>query len=44
MGAQVDVRRYPGLPHSVNQEEIDVCRELIQGIVALKPPEGSTHG
>jgi len=33
MGAQVEIRRYPGMPHTINQEELDACRTLLQGIV-----------
>jgi phospholipase/carboxylesterase len=33
MGAEVEVRRYPGLPHAVNEDEIDACRTLLQPLV-----------
>jgi predicted esterase len=33
MGARVETRRYPGMPHTINQEELDACRALIQGII-----------
>ncbi len=29
MGAEVDLRRYPGRPHSVSEDELTVARELI---------------
>lgn len=29
MGATVDLRRYPGMPHTINEEEIDACRTLL---------------
>ncbi len=29
MGAEVDLRRYPGRPHSVSEDELAVARELI---------------
>jgi predicted esterase len=32
LGAKVEVRRYPGMPHTINQEELDVCRELLGAI------------
>ena len=32
MGAAVELRRYPGVPHTVVDDEIDACRELIRGI------------
>ncbi len=34
MGAAVEVRRYPGMPHTVNDEELAVCRTLVEAIVA----------
>ena len=33
MGAQVEIRRYPGMPHTINQEELNACRALIEAIV-----------
>ncbi|HSV14148.1 MAG TPA: alpha/beta hydrolase [Tepidisphaeraceae bacterium] len=33
MGATVDLRRYPGMPHTINEEELDACRALVQQIV-----------
>ncbi|MDQ3439060.1 MAG: alpha/beta hydrolase [Planctomycetota bacterium] len=33
LGAQVEVRRYPGMPHTINQDEVDACRALIQAVV-----------
>lgn len=32
MGATVDLRRYPGLPHTINQDELDACRALLKEI------------
>lgn len=29
MGAVVEVRRYPGMPHTINDDELDACRELL---------------
>ena len=29
MGAAVEVRRYPGMPHTINEEELDVCRSMV---------------
>ncbi|HXU31178.1 MAG TPA: dienelactone hydrolase family protein [Thermoanaerobaculia bacterium] len=34
MGAKVDLRRYPGMPHTVNDEEMAVARALLEGVVA----------
>ena len=32
MGAIVELRRYPGMPHTINPEELDRAREMIQSI------------
>jgi phospholipase/carboxylesterase len=32
MGARVTTRRYPGKPHSVSAEEIELARQLLEGI------------
>jgi predicted esterase len=29
MGAAVELRRYPGMPHTVNEDELAVCRSLL---------------
>jgi predicted esterase len=29
LGAQVEARRYPGLPHTINDDEFDYCRALL---------------
>jgi predicted esterase len=34
MGAQVELRRYPGMPHTINEDELDACRALVQRVVA----------
>jgi predicted esterase len=34
MGAQVELRRYPGMPHTINQDEIDVCRGLLRNLIS----------
>ena len=34
MGAAVEVRRYPGMPHTVNDDEIDACRALLERLVS----------
>jgi predicted esterase len=34
MGAAVELRRYPGMPHSVNEDELRVCRMLLQRLVS----------
>jgi predicted esterase len=30
MGAIVDTRRYPGMPHTINHDEIEACRALLR--------------
>ena len=32
MGAKVEVRRYEGMGHTVNEEEVGVCRELLRAM------------
>lgn len=34
MGAAVDLRCYPGMPHTINHEEINAARALLMNIVA----------
>jgi predicted esterase len=34
MGATVDLRQYPGMPHTITQEETDACRELLESVVS----------
>lgn len=36
MGAAVDMRRYPGRPHTISAEEFAVARELIQRVAGLR--------
>jgi phospholipase/carboxylesterase len=36
MGAAVELRRYPGKPHSINQEEIDAARRLVSAMTKEK--------
>jgi predicted esterase len=33
MGAQVELRRYPDMPHTINQDELDVAREMVGRIL-----------
>lgn len=33
LGAKVDLRRYPGMPHTINEEEIRACRMLVEAVV-----------
>jgi predicted esterase len=33
MGAKVQLRRYPGMPHTINDDELDACRALIEAII-----------
>jgi len=34
MGAVVELRRYPGMAHTVNEDELDACRHLLRQMVA----------
>jgi len=34
LGAKVEVRRYPGMPHTVNDEELEICRAMVEGVLA----------
>jgi predicted esterase len=33
MGATVELQRYPGMPHSINEDELEVCRTMLQQIL-----------
>lgn len=33
LGAKVELRRYPGMPHTINQDELDACRALLLRLV-----------
>ena len=33
MGAKVELRRYPGMPHAINDDELDACRALLEAVV-----------
>ena len=33
MGAGVELRRYPGMPHTINEDELDACRALLRRLV-----------
>ncbi len=34
MGGEIDVRRYRGMPHTINEEEVSAARELLERIIA----------
>jgi len=34
MGATVELRRYPGMPHTINNDELDAARTLLEGAIA----------
>lgn len=38
LGARVDARRYPGLPHTINQDELRRVDELLAGLSQGTPP------
>jgi phospholipase/carboxylesterase len=33
MGANVELRRYPGMPHTINEDELQACRTLLKKLV-----------
>ncbi len=33
MGAEVELRRYPGMPHTINDDELEACRSLLHRII-----------
>jgi phospholipase/carboxylesterase len=33
MGASVELRRYPGMPHTIYEDELDACRRLLQRVI-----------
>jgi predicted esterase len=35
MGALVELRRYPGMPHTVNEDELLACREMLERMTAV---------
>jgi predicted esterase len=37
MGAIVEIRRYPGMPHTVNEEELALARGYLQRMIAAEP-------
>jgi predicted esterase len=39
MGAKVELRRYPGMPHTINEDEMDACRVLLRRL-ARQAEEG----
>jgi predicted esterase len=39
MGAKVEVRRYPGMPHTINQDEMDACRTLLEAMISQSSKE-----
>lgn len=41
MGASVELRRYPGMPHTVNEDELNVCRVLLRRLLSPTTKESS---
>jgi len=33
LGGKVDLRHYPGMPHTINEEEIGICRDLLSNMI-----------
>jgi predicted esterase len=36
MGAEIEMRRYPGLPHTINEDELDASRQLLQRLITAR--------
>ncbi len=36
MDASVELRRYPGRPHTISEDELDACREIIKAVAGAK--------
>jgi phospholipase/carboxylesterase len=36
MGAEVELRRYPGMPHTIDRDELDAARTLIERAIAAR--------
>lgn len=36
LGARVETRRYPGMPHTINHDQLNYCRELLAAKGTLK--------
>jgi predicted esterase len=34
MGAEVELRRYPGMPHTINEDELGVCRQFLLDMIS----------
>lgn len=34
MGGAVQLRRYPGMPHTINEDELEASRVLLQGVIS----------
>jgi predicted esterase len=39
LGGTVELRRYPGLPHTINEDEIDMCRALVEAMIKADAPK-----
>ena len=36
MGAEVELRRYPGMPHTIDRDELDAARTLFERVIAAR--------
>ena len=34
MGAEVEVRRYPGRPHTISRDELAVCKAMLRNMIS----------
>lgn len=37
MGATIELRRYAGMPHTINEDELSACRALLQSMLQKAP-------
>lgn len=44
MGAEVDLRGYPGMPHTINDEEIAAARRLLDRVASAPVAAGTREG
>jgi predicted esterase len=38
LGAQVELRRYPGMPHTINENELEASRSVLARLVRTERP------
>lgn len=43
MQGAVTLRRYPGMPHTINEDELDVCRALLRDVIGQNEEKANGH-